>query len=455
MAATKKTITTPAKKAPVKKAAVTKKAGSKKDVAGLIRANIKKNMGADPVSKNLSGLDVVPSGSLLVDTLIGGTLATDGKTLVCPGYPRRYMVELYGPESSGKTTMSLEAVASAQQEGGVAVFLDFEHALQHGYAQNLGVNFDQSNLLIYQPNTLEDGVKDIYISIMAGADLIVVDSVSAMIPASSLGKKVDQAETIGAQARQMSRFLPLIQKWLHDAPGRGTSLIWVNQERSAIDGQQAKGANKNTSGGKALKFYCAVRLRTTSKGHEYVKRKDPATRKSRSFPYGNKTNVRVIKNKLDGKQGHETEIFIRYGQGIDELFSIIDTASAHGIVKRNGAVYTYGPHKIKGREGMRTFFREHPSIFTEVKGLVGEAIRSEDLAALGEDPSQEDLIEEGLDGLNVIMGDAGDTVLDDVPSDFDEDAFEASDIEEEDSGEGMGDVDEPDDVAEAEEALAD
>lgn len=440
-----KTTKKAAKKAPAKKKTKKKAAPN---VAAMVRAAVKKNMGIEAEAENLKGVDVVSSGSLLVDNLIGGTLAADGKSSICPGYPRRYMVEVYGPESSGKTTLALEAMASAQREGGVAVYLDFEHCLQHGYAKKVGVSFSKDKLVIYRPTTLEAGVKIIWICVQLGVDLIVVDSVSAMIPAESKDKKVDANERLGAQARQMSRFLPHIQQWLSKATSNkrgGTALIWINQERATISAQ-AKGTEKNTSGGRALKFYAAARLRTCSVGQEVVERKDPVTRKKRRFPYGNKTLVKVIKNKLDGRQGQDALIFIRYGHGIDEAFSVITTATAHNIIKRNGAMYVYGSAKLKGREAMRAYLEENPTIFKKVREQVAEAIRADDLALAAEDPSQEDLITEGVEDLNEMMG--GDTVLDEEPANFDPSNFNPEDVSEDD----MGEVDFEEDEDESDES---
>lgn len=375
-----------------------KTAAKKDDVAAKTIQFIEKATGQKPLGANTSTFPHIPSGSATINTLIGGSPLPDGKGFVCPGLPCQRLVEVYGAESSGKTTAALQAIVAVQKAGGVAMFLDYENALHHGYAKAIGIDFDKSKLLYYAPNTLEEGFKMMFIAIRSGVRLVVVDSVSAMVPKSELEKKLDEPAKIGALASAMSTNLPKVVQWLK---GTDTCLLFINQTRSLIS-STAKGDTDNTSGGKAVKFYASIRLKLTRIQSEFLERPDPVTLKKKRIPYGNLVQVKVVKNKLDSKQGQTGEVFIRYGYGIDEYLSLIEAAVPRKIITKDGAsFFCYGTAKIKGRESFRRFLIENPKVYLEIQQKVTAAL----LAAAPEPIAEEDAEEEDLmSELNREMG---------------------------------------------------
>lgn len=390
--------------------------GKKSDVASQAIQFIEKATGQKPLGAHTTTFPHIPSGSATINTLIGGSPLPDGKGFVCPGLPCQRMVEIYGAESSGKTTAALQAIVAVQRAGGVAMFLDFENALHHGYAKAVGVSFDKDKLLYYAPTTLEEGLKMIYIAIKTGVRLVVVDSVSAMVPKSELEKKLDAPAKIGALAAAMSTNLPKVVQWLK---GTDTCLLLINQIRSLISAT-AKDTD-NTSGGKAVKFYASIRLKLTRIQSEFLERPDPVTLKKKRIPYGNLVQIKVVKNKLDSKQGQTGEVFIRYGQGIDEYITLIESAVPRKIITKDGSGLSYGAHKTKGREAMRRYLMENPKLFAEIQQKVTAALLAAAPEALKDDEVEdEDILAEmgkelGDDQLFDSEGgeDASETVLDD------------------------------------------
>lgn len=340
----------------------------------------------------------VPTGSFATDMLIGGTPNAEGKP-VCPGYPRKAITELYGPESSGKTTMLIHALVEAQKAGGNVMFIDFEHALDHSYAKALGLNYDEGTLKVFQPDTMEEGFKMMYVGIAAGVDVIGVDSVAAMVPKDEMAKGFDAEARVGAVARPLSMALPKFQNWLYrgstvekDHPG--TALILVNQTRALIGGSSRE--NETTSGGKALKFYSFLRMRLSRIKSESVEKKDPMTGRKRRFPYGNVTNVKIVKSKIDAKQGHSCSIFIRYGAGIDDYFSLIETGVAQKVIKREGAYYSLGEQRFQGKENFRKFLIENSKVHEALKDKLAKLI----VASAADGPVEiedEDTLLEGIE----------------------------------------------------------
>lgn len=370
----------------------------------------------EPLGVRRGPMDVVSSGSLALDDLIGGTLSPDGTGPICAGYPRRYITEIYGAEASGKTTLALEAITRCQRAGGIAMFLDFEHALHHGYAQKIGVSFDKDKLLLYTPSSMEQGLDILRLGAKIGVDLIVVDSVAAMVPTAEAEKKFSEAAQVGIRARKLADALPKIVRILHEPSKmnkRGTAVIFINQTRANI-GSGPMAAKDTTSGGYALKFFAYVRLQATRIGSEFIEKMDNLTKKKRRMPYGNKTQVKVIKSKADAKQGHTAEIFIRYGQGIDDYYSIISTGIAHGVIKKSGAYLDYGTHHVQGREKFRALLMKDEKLFDEVQADVLKAVRAqaEDL----------DLTEDDEDNL--------DSLLDETFGDGDSDDDGPTEVEE-------------------------
>jgi recombination protein RecA len=341
--------------------------------------------------------------------LIGGTPAKDGSGPICPGLPRRRITEIYGPESSGKTTLLISSMVQAQKAGGAAMFIDFEHSLDHNYAKALGLSYDNDKLMVLQPDSMEDGFKQMYIGIAAGFDIIGVDSVAAMVPKDELVKGFDDAAKIGAVARQFSMVLPKFVTWLQkfpelpEAKGKpdpnhpGTALVFINQTRALIQTSgHGHGGDENTSGGKALKFYAYLRLRASRIKSEFIERKDQMTGKKRRFPYGNVTDVKVIKSKIDAKQGHSTSMFIRYGVGIDDYYSIIETGVVHKVIKREGAFYTLQKERFQGKDKLRKYLVENPKVFDALRTQLALSVNAAAVDA-GDDIGEDDELLEGFD----------------------------------------------------------
>lgn len=365
---------------------------------------IAKATGKKTVDINFSTRAHIPSGSVVINSLIGGAPAADGKGPKCPGYPRRRIIEVFGPESSGKTTIALAAAVDVQRAGGVVLFLDHEHAFDDGYAKSIGIDRASGTFLLYEPDTLEEGFKMIYSGIMAGVDLIIVDSVAAMVPELEMGKKVDDAMKVGVVAGKMAQHLPKIQTYLatypqigsgeskkRDPSRPGTALILLNQERAKIDtGGHGGGDSVNTTGGKAVKFYASLRIRFSRTGSEMVERVDRLTGKKKKFPYGNKTSVKIIKNKIDGTQGQTGEFFIRYGFGLDNYYSMIETGCANGIMRKDGAYYQYGEHRIMGRDKFRSFLVSNPKVYDDLCAKVSAAMASHATALADDELEPED-----------------------------------------------------------------
>lgn len=386
--ATKKT-TTKATKAPAPSAAPVPAKATKGKApptrsanADIARKVIQSKTGQKTITANFSTYPHVPSGSFAINDLIGGSMALDGKGQICPGYPRRRLCELYGPESSGKTTVALHAVSEVQKSGGLAMFLDFEHALDHGYAKKLGVSFDADKLLLYAPDTFEEGIQIINIGLQAGVDLIVVDSVPSMVPKEEMEAKLDKESRFGALARSMGKNLPKLVAWLNNDKylarnSLGAAVIFLNQERANI-GSSGRGDKTKTTGGYAMKFYSSLRLKFTGVGKEYVKRKNRLSGKLVSVPYGTVTQVKVVKNKIDAKQGQTHTIFIRYGQGIDEVYSLIEAACFHKVVQKGGGGYlTFGETTLQGREKFRKFLLDNPKVFEEIRAILTSVVQGE------------------------------------------------------------------------------
>ena len=329
-----------------------------------------------PIKANRAPLPCVSTGSLAIDNLIGGNPAADGTGPICMGFPRGHISEVYGAEASGKTTLALSAIAQVLRQGGSAMFLDFEHALNHKYAEQIGVTLDTPNFINVQPESLEQGMELLKMGALAGMDIIVVDSVAAMVPEADKDKKFTEADQIGGRARKLASILPRIVKVLHTPSKHNkepAAIVLINQTRANISPNA--GAAVNTSGGYALKFFAYLRLMATRIRSEYIEIKDPLTHKPQKRPYGNHTQVKVIKSKVDAKQGHTCDIFIRFGHGIDDYYSMIETGVAHKVVKKGGAFFEFEGHRFQGREQFRKFLMENAQVFQALQAQVLGAIR--------------------------------------------------------------------------------
>lgn len=421
------------------------------------RSFLAKKMGQKPIEPNISQLPHIPSGSLVIDNMIGGSMAQDGKGRNCPGWPRRRLIEVYGPEASGKTTVALTAVAECQQMGGIAMFIDMEHALHHGYATRLGVNF--KTLLLYAPDTMEDCFKVMLGGIINGVDLIVVDSVASMVPAAEMAKDINAAAQIGIVAQKMSLNLPKFMNWLDkypvDAKGNkrkdhpGTCLMMLNQTRSKINtgGPPGAGGGEQTPGGRALKFYAYLRLKFSKAGQEKVERTDPISGKKVKYDFGTKTEVQVVKNKVDARNGHKAMIFIRYGFGIDNYYSIIESGVTHGFIKKeSGGWFSYKGQRIQGRDKFRMLLIENKALAEEIEQQVISCLVQENVApAVIEEETEEDRAAKAIEADLASFG--GGEVVEEGESELEE----ASDNDGEEVVDSDDDVATPDDVEASEE----
>jgi recombination protein RecA len=291
-------------------------------------------------------IDVIPTGSIALDVALG-----------IGGLPRGRVVEVYGPESSGKTTVALHAVANAQRAGGIAAFIDAEHALDPEYAKKLGVDTDA--LLVSQPDTGEQALEIADMLIRSGAiDVIVIDSVAALVPRAEIEGEMGDSH-VGLQARLMSQALRKLTGALNNT---GTTAIFINQLREKIG--VMFGSPETTTGGKALKFYASVRLD--------VRRIE--TLKDGSDPVGNRTRVKVVKNKV-APPFKQAEFDILYGQGISREGGLIDMGVEHGFVRKSGAWYTYeGDQLGQGKENARQFLKDNPDLADEIEKKIKEKL---------------------------------------------------------------------------------
>lgn len=300
-------------------------------------------LGDESMKVNVS---VIPTGSLALDAALG-----------VGGIPRGRVIEIYGPESSGKTTLALHIIANAQGQGGTAAFIDAEHALDPTYAAALGV--DTKNLLISQPDTGEQAL-DIAETLVrsGGVDVIVIDSVAALVPRAEIeGDMGDQQ--IGLQARLMSRAL---RKLTGTVSKSKTSFIFVNQIRMKIGTMW--GNPETTPGGVALKFHATIRMEIRRIG----------SIKDGTESVGNRTRVKVVKNKV-APPFREVEFDIIYGQGISSLGEIVDLGTQSNVLTRSGTWYSFGEERLgQGRERVITFLRENPDLRKEIEGKVRDAM---------------------------------------------------------------------------------
>jgi recombination protein RecA len=295
------------------------------------------------------GVQVCSTGSIGLDIALG-----------IGGYPRGRIIEIYGPESSGKTTLTLHAIAEVQKAGGVAAFIDAEHALDPTYARKLGVKTDE--LLVSQPDYGEQALEIADMLVRSGAvDLVVIDSVAALVPKAEIEGDMGDSH-VGVQARLMSQAL---RKLTSTVARSNCLLVFINQIRMKIG--VMFGSPETTTGGNALKFYASIRLDIRRIGAikeaAVVSGKDPAV-------VGNRTRVKVVKNKL-APPFREVEFDILYGQGISRSGDVVDMASELNIVEKSGAWFSFGGERIgQGRENAKTYLEQHPAVMEKVEGLI-------------------------------------------------------------------------------------
>ncbi len=302
------------------------------------------------------------NAAMNIETISSGSLGLDA-ALGVGGFPRGRIIEIYGPESSGKTTVALHAIAEAQKAGGMAAFIDAEHALDPVYAKALGVDID--NLIISQPDNGEQALEIAESLVRSGViDILVVDSVAALVPKSEIEGDMGDSH-IGLQARLMSQALRKLAGTINKF---NTITIFINQLRANIGVMY--GPSEVTTGGRALKFYASVRLDV---------RKQEVIKQGDTF-LGNRTRVKVVKNKV-APPFKQAEFDIMYGKGISKVGEIVDIGAEKGIITKAGSWYSYGETRIgQGRENAKDFLSKNPEIYSEVENKVREALmqKSED-----------------------------------------------------------------------------
>lgn len=313
------------------------------------RIQIEKQFGAGALMKlgtqpDSQGVDVIPSGSILLDEALG-----------VGGYPRGRIIEMYGPESSGKTTLALHAIAEAQKLGGIAAFVDAEHALDPVYAKNLGVNIDE--LWVSQPDTGEQALEITESLVRSGAvDIIVVDSVAALTPQKEIEGDMGDA-MMGLQARLMSQALRKLTAIVNKSK---CTIVFINQIRMKIG--VMFGNPETTTGGNALKFYSSVRLE--------IRRFESIDGKGDEEAVGNRVRVKVVKNKV-APPFRKVELDIYFGKGISATASLLDSAVKHGMIDKRGAWYTRGEEKVgQGKENAINFLEQNPEYSKQIEAQI-------------------------------------------------------------------------------------
>jgi len=298
--------------------------------------------------QSVVNIDAISSGSLGLDLALG-----------VGGYPRGRVVEIYGPESSGKTTLTLHAIAEAQKKGGIAAFIDAEHAFDRTYGENLGIDID--NLIISQPDHGEQALEITDNLIRSGAiDIIVIDSVAALTPKSEIEGEMGDSK-MGLHARLMSQAL---RKLTSSISKTNCTVIFINQLREKIG--VMFGNPETTTGGNALKFYCSVRLDI---------RRSTQIKDSNSEVKGNKTRVKVVKNKV-APPFKTAEFDIMYGEGISKVGEIIDIGVDYEIIRKAGSWFSYGDTKLgQGRDAVKTLLMDNPDLMDELETKILEAIK--------------------------------------------------------------------------------
>ena len=333
-----------------KKKAAANSGNERQNALDAAMARIEKDVGKGAIMRlgddNRPPIQSISSGNTAIDVALG-----------IGGWPRGRVVEIYGPESSGKTTVALHAIASAQRAGGIAAFIDAEHALDPEYARKLGVDTD--NLLVSQPDTGEQALEIADMLVRSGAiDIIVIDSVAALTPKAEIEGEMGDSH-VGLQARLMSQALRKMTGALYNS---GTTAIFINQLREKIG--VMFGSPETTTGGKALKFYASVRcdvrrIQTLKDGQDSI---------------GNRTKMKIVKNKVS-PPFKIAEFDIMYGEGISRESSIIDLGVDNGIVKKSGSWFTYeGDQLGQGKEKARNFLKDNPDLANEIEDKIFQAL---------------------------------------------------------------------------------
>lgn len=342
-----------AKKTVVDKKAPAEKTDGKKQALGLALEQITKQFGDGAIMKlgdtHKADVELIPSGALSLDIALGG------------GYPKGRIIEIYGPESSGKTTLALHAIAEIQKTGGTAAFIDAEHALDPSYAKKLGV--DTENLLISQPDNGEQALEIVETLVRSNAvDLIVVDSVAALVPQAEIDGDMGDSH-MGLQARLMSQALRKLTGIINKSKA---TVVFINQIRMKIG--VMFGNPETTTGGNALKFYASVRIDIRRVGQIKVG----------EDIVGNRTKIKVVKNKI-APPFRTAEFDIMYNEGISRVGDVLDLAVLHGVVGKAGAWFDYNDAKIgQGRDATKEYLKSNPDVLLEIDNKVRAKLKTEE-----------------------------------------------------------------------------
>ena len=321
---------------------------AKQEALKIAVTNIEKNFGKGSIMKlgdsNKTEIESIPTGSISLDIALG-----------IGGIPKGRIIEVYGPESSGKTTVTMHMIAEAQRRGGIAGFIDAEHAFDPVYAKNIGIDID--NLYISQPDNGEQALEIAEMMIRSGAlDILVIDSVAALVPKAEIDGDMDELQ-VGLHARLMSKAMRKLTGVINKS---NCAVIFINQIREKIG--IMFGNPETTTGGKALKFYSSIRME--------IKRTE--TLKQAGMPTGNHTRVKVVKNKM-APPFKEAEFDIMFGQGICKEGDLIDLAVQADVIRKSGAWYAYEGNKIgQGRENAKLYLKENPEVMDTVEMKVRE-----------------------------------------------------------------------------------
>jgi recombination protein RecA len=320
-------------------------------VLSAVMEKIEKDFGKGSIMRmdnsTVEQVAVIPTGSIMLDMALG-----------VGGYPKGRVIEVYGPESSGKTTLALHAIAESQRSGGIAAFIDAEHAFDSTYAQKLGIDIE--NLLISQPDNGEQALEIADSLIRSGAiDIIVIDSVAALTPKSEIEGDMGESK-MGLQARLMSQAL---RKLTGSISKTKTVCIFINQLRDKIG--VVYGNPETTTGGNALKFYASVRIDI----------RKASTIKDGEEQLGNRVKVKVVKNKV-APPFRKAEFDIMYGEGISRIGEIVDLGVEYGVIKKAGSWFSYGDRKLaQGRDAVKELFDKEPELAAEIEAKVREAMK--------------------------------------------------------------------------------
>ena len=370
---------------------VAEESSEKKRALEMALAGIEKQFGKGSIirmgERPVQNIEVIPTGCLDLDMALG-----------VGGLPRGRVVEIYGPESSGKTTVALHVVAEAQKAGGVAAFIDAEHALDPIYAKKLGVDIDQ--LYVSQPDTGEQALEICEALVRSGAiDVVVIDSVAALVPKAEIDGEMGDS-FVGLQARLMSQALRKLTGIVNKT---NCVCIFINQLREKVGVMY--GNPETTPGGRALKFYASVRID--------IRRGEPL--KDGSTVVGNRTKAKIVKNKV-APPFRTAEFDILYGEGISKEGSLLDNAVNLDIIHKSGAWFSYGDQRIgQGRENTRNYLKENPEVAREIEALVRKELLGRDSAAPADEAPKP---EEDLDETDELLDEeSGEDSFDDLPLD--------------------------------------